>query len=128
MTAEIETLTWRPRPRIRFEALELLHQTLGYKAGNEVIERVVYEVSERMCKLQQALYDGDLDRVAAIAARLDAISRQIGLLDFADVARDLQGCIARSDVTASFAVATRLIRLGESSMFQAVQFADMTGG
>lgn len=127
MTAEILAPAYRNKPRIQFEAMEMLLQNLGPKVSRDVIERAVFEIAGRMSNLQQELFDGDPERVRIIALRLTAISRQIGLAEFSDVATDLVQCIDRRDITATYAVAARLIRLGESSMFQAVQFADMTG-
>lgn len=127
MTAVILSPAYRSKPRIRFEAMEILLQNLGPKVSRDVIERAVYEISERLCKLQEELLEGEVQHVRTIALRLVAISRQIGLVGFSDVANDLVQCIDARDTVATQAVAARLIRLGESSMFQAVQFADMTG-
>lgn len=127
MTAEILAPDFGSEPRIQYEAMELLLQNLGPKASRDVIERAVFEISGRMSNLQEALSEGELGHVRTIALRLTAISRQIGLVEFSDVATDLVQCIGRNDITATYAVAARLIRLGESSMFQAVRFAGMTG-
>ncbi len=127
MTAEILAPDFGSEPRIQYEAMELLLQNLGPKASRDVIERAVFEISGRMSNLQEALSEGELGHVRTIALRLTAISRQIGLVEFSDVATDLVQCIGRNDITATYAVAARLIRLGESSLFQAVRFAGMTG-
>lgn len=127
MTAEILAPDYQDKPRIQFEALELLLQNLGPKVSRDVIERALLEIGNRMTKLQRQLYDGELGQVRTIALRLTAISRQIGLAEFSDVATDLVQCIDRGDLTATYAVAARLIRLGESSMFQAARFAGTTG-
>ena len=127
MTAEILAPDYRTKPRIQFEAMELLLQNLGPKVSRDVIERAVCEIDGRMGTLQEALFEGELEPVRTIALRLTAISRQIGLVGFSDVATDLVQCIDRGDINATYAVAARLIRLGESSMFQAVQFAGLSG-
>ena len=127
MAAEILAPDFGSEPRIQYEAMELLLQNLGPKASRDVIERAVFEISGRMSNLQEALSEGELGHVRTIALRLTAISRQIGLVEFSDVATDLVQCIGRNDITATYAVAARLIRLGESSMFQAVQFAGVSG-
>ncbi len=127
MTAEILAPDFGSEPRIQYEAMELLLQNLGRKASRDVIERAVFEISGRMSNLQEALSEGELGHVRTIALRLTAISRQIGLVEFSDVATDLVQCIGRNDITATYAVAARLIRLGESSLFRAVRFAGMTG-
>jgi hypothetical protein len=128
MTGTIHYLSWNVTPQIRYEALQVLQDNLGRKAAQEVVERAVYELSDRLCRLQQGVFQGDPQRVRGIATRLVAISDQIGLAEFSGVAAALVDCIDRAEATATDAVAARLIRLGESSMFQAVQFADMTGG
>ena len=127
MTAEILAPDFGSEPRIQYEAMELLLQNPGPKASRDVIERAVFEISGRMSNLQEALSEGELGHVRTIALRLTAISRQIGLVEFSDVATDLVQCIGRNDITATYAVAARLIRLGESSLFRAVRFAGMTG-
>ncbi len=127
MTAEILAPDFGSEPRIQYEAMELLLQNLGPKASRDVIERAVFEISGRMSNLQEALSEGELGHVRTIALRLTAISRQIGLVEFSDVATDLVQCIGLNDITATYAVAARLIRLGESSLFRAVRFAGMTG-
>lgn len=127
MTAEILAPDFGSEPRIQYEAMELLLQNLGPKASRDVIERAVFEISGRMSNLQEALSEGELGHVRTIALRLTAISRQIGLVEFSDVATDLVQCIGRNDITATYAVAARLVRLGESSRFRAVRFAGMTG-
>lgn len=127
MTAEILAPDFGSEPRIQYEAMELLLQNLGPKASRDVIERAVFEISGRMSNLQEALSEGELGHVRTIALRLTAISRQIGLVEFSDVATDLVQCIGRNDITATYAVAARLIWLGESSLFRAVRFAGMTG-
>lgn len=128
MTKNIAPLAYKDVPRIQFEAMVLLQENLGPQTSRDVIERAVFEVSDRLCKLELALYDRDFDQVQTLAVGLIAISAQIGLAEFSDVASDLVFCIDCQEMTATHAVAARLLRLGESSMFQAVQFAEMTGG
>jgi hypothetical protein len=128
MTANIAPLAYRELPRIRYEAMLVLQQNLGLQASRDVIERAVVELSDRLCKLELALYDRDFDAVQTLSVSLIAISTQIGLTEFADVASDLVFCIDCQEMTATHAVAARLLRLGESSMFEAAQFAELTGG
>ncbi len=128
MTARIAPLAYRDMPNIQYEAMLILRENLGSEASRDVIERAVFEVSDRLCKLELALYDRDFDTVQTLAVGLIAISCQIGLVEFADVASDLVFCIDCKEMTATHAVAARLLRLGESSIFQAVQFADIAGG
>ena len=81
-----------------------------------------------MEKLRQALADGHPAVVHKIAPRLISISAQIGLTEFSGVASDLVRCMDAGDANATCAVAARLMRLSDISMFHAVQFAEATGG
>ena len=58
--------------------------------------------------------------------RLASLSEQVGLADFARVARDLAACLAAGDATATAAVAARLMRLGEDSLFSVMVYADQS--
>ena len=127
MTARIAPLAYRDMPNIQYEAMLILRENLGSEASRDVIERAVFEVSDRLCKLELALYDRDFDTVQTLAVGLIAISCQIGLVEFADVASDLVFCIDCKEMTATNAVAAPLLRLGERSIFEAGQFADIAG-
>ena len=61
-----------------------------------------------------------------IAFRLASLSEQVGLADFARVARDLGACLAVGDRIATGAVSARLLRLGEDSLFSVILYADQS--
>jgi regulator of RNase E activity RraA len=62
----------------------------------------------------------------ALAARLASLSEQVGLADFARVARDLGACLDAGDRVATAAVARRLLRLSEDSLFSVMLYADQS--
>lgn len=128
MTAKIAPLAHRETPRITYEAMLMLQQNLGLATSRDVIERAVFELSDRLARLELALEEDRLQAVQTLAIGMIAISTQIGLTEFADVAADLVFCIDCENTVAIQAVAARLIRLGERSMSQAVQFAETAGG
>ena len=55
-----------------------------------------------------------------------ACREQVGLADFARVARDLDACLAAGDPVATGAVGARLMRLGEDSLFSVILYADQS--
>ena len=61
-----------------------------------------------------------------LASRLASLSEQVGLADFARVARDLAACLAAGDAIATAAVGARLMRLGEDSLFSVMLYADQS--
>lgn len=106
--------------------ITILRQSLGDQRAREVVEEVVFHLSDRLTLLQSALEDGDKARAQTLATRLASLSEQVGLTDFARVARDLAGCLGNSDAAATAAVGMRLIRLGEESLCSVILYADQS--
>ena len=69
---------------------------------------------------------GNAAEAQVLASRLASLSEQVGLADFARVARDLGVCLAARDAVATAAVAARLMRLGEDSLFSVMLYADQS--
>jgi hypothetical protein len=104
--------------------IEVLKQSLGAARCREVVEEVVFHLTDRMSRLEAALGTDDAPEAVRLAARLASLSEQVGLADFARVARDLGACIDADDATATAAVLARLLRLGEESLFSVIVLAD----
>lgn len=111
-------------PEIQHEALQILKRNLGNDASRDVIERAIYELSDRLCKIEYNLKLENLDKVHKLALGMIAISDQIGMASISLVSSDLVKCIDQGDPTAIAAVAQRLLHLSETSMFEAVDIAD----
>jgi hypothetical protein len=104
----------------------VLRQSLGDQRCREVIEEVVFHLTDRLSLLQKALADENRPEAHVLSSRLASLSEQVGLADFARVARDLADCLKSEDPVATAAVAARLIRLGEESLFTVISYADQT--
>jgi hypothetical protein len=104
----------------------ILRQSLGDQRCREVIEEVVFHLSDRLGLLQTALAESNGTEAQVLAARLASLSEQVGLADFARVARDLSTCLRREDAIATAAVGARLVRLGEESLFSVMLYADQS--
>ncbi|WP_424933962.1 hypothetical protein [Amaricoccus macauensis] len=102
----------------------VLRQSVGDERCREIIEEVVYHLSERLTKLETALHEWDGAEMRALASRLASLSEQVGLADFARVSRDLCQCIDAEDPIATGAVAARLLRLGDESILSVMLYAD----
>lgn len=105
-------------------AIVNLQSSLGIESSRDVVERAAFEVSDRLSRLEYALMKGDLQGTAKIAAGLVSISQQIGLSRFAQVADDLVGAIKGNDYVAVAAVSNRLLRQGETALFDAINFPE----
>lgn len=106
--------------------IEVLRQSLGDARCREVVEEVVFHLTDRLTRLEAAMGDGNVAEAVRLAARLASLSEQVGLADFARVARDLGACLDAGDANATAAVAARLVRLGEDSLFSVIVLADQT--
>jgi hypothetical protein len=91
--------------------LVVLRQSLGPKRCREVVEEVVFHLTERLTLLEKALEAGDTVEGFRLAARL---------------ARDLCACLDAGEPNAIAAVAARLVRLGEDSLFSVISYADQS--
>ena len=127
MTNNIITLPVNEAPLVQTDAIATLQASLGVESGRDVVERAVFEISDRLCKLELALHDDDMETVGKIAASLVCMSIQIGLLVFAEIASGLANEIGNQNHIAAAALAWRLLRVGESSLFCAVELADRSG-
>jgi hypothetical protein len=127
MKNNIVPLECGENPNINLEAIHVLQTSLGIEPSRDVIERAAFEISDRLFRLELALHDDNLALASRLAVSLIGVSAQIGLLAFSDVARDLSRCIARQDTIAIQAVSARLLRLGDTSLFTAVEFSDLSG-
>jgi hypothetical protein len=104
----------------------VLRQSLGDQRAREVVEEVVFHLSDRIGLLRAALDERNVAEAQVLASRLACLSEQVGLSDFARVARDLGACLAAEDVVAVASVAARLERLGEESLFSVIHYADQS--
>jgi len=127
MTNNVIPLPVSEAPLVHTDAIDTLQASLGVEPGRDVVERAVFAISDRLCRLELALHDDDMETVAKTAAGLVCMSTQIGLLVFAEVASGLAHVIGKQDKVAAAALAWRLLRVGEASLFCAVELADRSG-
>ena len=126
MGAEIHRIASQEDAVLDTTRILVLRQSLGDQRCREVIEEVVFHLSDRLGLLKTALGDGNAAEAQTLASRLASLSEQVGLADFARVARDLGAGLAAGDAIATATVGARLIRLGEESLFSVILYADQT--
>ena len=84
-------------PELDTSRILVLRQSLGDQRCREVVEEVVFHLTDRLGLLQAALDAGNAAEAQVLASRLASLSEQVGLADFARVARDLGACLAAGD-------------------------------
>ncbi len=126
MGAELHHIAAREETALDTSRILVLRQSLGDQRCREIIEEVVFHLSDRLSLLQTALESGDAAEAQMLASRLASLSEQVGLSVFARVSRDLGACLAQGDRIAAAAVEARLVRLGEESLFSVILYADQS--
>lgn len=106
--------------------ITILRRSLGDQRTREVVEEVVFHLSDRITLLRVALEMENVAEAQVLATRLASLSEQVGLATFARVARDLASCLAAPDPVASAAVAARLERLAQESLYSVMNYADQS--
>lgn len=112
------------RMMVDARSVAALRKSLGPHRTREILEEVVFHLTDRLGLLNRALEAGDAPQARALAGRMAAMSEQVGLLGFARVARDLGACLDRRDPVASAAVAARLSRLSDCAVIRLIDYAD----
>ena len=126
MGAELFQIASREDAALDTTRIMVLRQSLGDQRCREIVSEVVFHLTDRLGLLAQALAAGNAAEARVLASRLASLSEQVGLADFARVARDLDHCLAAADEVATAAVAARLTRLGEESLFSVMLYADQS--
>jgi HPt (histidine-containing phosphotransfer) domain-containing protein len=126
MAAQVYRLASHEDAVLDRSRIEVLRQSLGPERCREVVEEVVFHLTDRMTRLEAAIAAGDVPEAVRLAARLASLSEQVGLADLARVSRDLGACLDAQEPNATAAVAARLARLGEESLFSVIVLTDQT--
>ena len=126
MGAELFQIASREDAALDTTRILILRQSLGDQRCREIVSEVVFHLTDRLGLLQQAMAAGNAAEALVLASRLASLSEQVGLADFARVARDLGHCLAAGDGIATAAVGARLMRLGEDSLFSVILYADQS--
>ena len=126
MGAELFQIASREDAALDTGRILVLRQSLGDQRCREIVSEVVFHLTDRLGLLAQAMAAGDAAEALVLASRLASLSEQVGLSDFARVARDLGRCLAAGDPVATAAVEARLMRLGEDSLFSVLLYADQS--
>lgn len=120
----VTSLQRQERARLDSRAIEILENSLGSIRCREVIEEACFDMVDKLGGVELALHKGDREDAGRLAKKISVLAGQIGLEDFARVARDLYDCLQCDDPVSERAVATRLMRLGETSLMSMMQLTE----
>lgn len=106
------------------DAVQTLKRELGEKRCRNVVDSVIFEITDALCRVERLVAAGAYDELPDHVAKLRESSAQVGLICMLDVASDLMDAVTNGDKTAAAAIASRLIRIGEDSLFSLIEFTD----
>ena len=98
------------------ERLDQLYAQLGTVGADGVVSRAMEELAVRLAKVESCYKKGQLDDMQRAARSMIAISDQIGMVTFAQVAKDVNTLAQAEDSAALAACVERLMRIGENSL------------
>lgn len=119
--AEVRRLTHQVEVLLDRAVLRELRDALGAQPFEEVFEDALFEVTERLARIERFVEQGALTQACHVARGLSALSLQTGLAGAAKVADNLVRCCEAGDRVAAAAVARRLLRVGEDSLVKAAE-------
>lgn len=106
------------------DAVQMLKRELGEKRCRTVVDTIIFEITDALCRIERLVASGSLEDVATHVTKLSELSAQVGLICMIDVANDLNEAVLTNDGPACAAISARLIRLGEDSLFSLIEFTD----
>ncbi|PCH93408.1 MAG: hypothetical protein COB84_09475 [Rhodobacteraceae bacterium] len=116
--AEIIAFPIQEMPKINVKELEVLFAEMGSSNALRVFERVLFEISDKLCMLELYLHDGDYDQAIGAAKSLKNLCPQIGLDCLARVCASFVQEFEADNIRALPVLCNRMICLGEASLFQ----------
>ncbi len=104
-------------------AMKELRDTVGQAVFEELIEDAIFEVTERIARIEQLNSSGDLIAMAPIAHDLVAVAGQVGMSGVSEIAASLERCCLDEATVSAQAIAHRLVRVGEASLVAAAEMS-----
>ena len=106
------------------DPIQTLKRELGEKRCRSLVDGMIFEITDILCRIEKQIGQDNSDGIVELLDLLFELTGKIGLVCLTDVIVDLKECIDAGDIVAVNAVAARLIRLGEDSLFSLIEFTD----
>lgn len=106
--------------------LTKLHTREGERKSRDMIDQMIFETTDKLCLVEQAIKFEQLEDAMEHCKVLISVSAKSGMICLNDVAYDLVDCLVTNDNTATQAVLSRLLRVGEDSLFALIDYTDRT--
>ena len=93
-----------------------LRDAVGQAVFDELIEDAIFEITERIARIEHLSLSADITAIAPIAHDLVAIAGQVGMCGVSDIATGLERCCLDGAEVSAQAIAQRLVRVGDASL------------
>lgn len=100
-----------------------LRESVGQTVFDELIEDAIFEVTERIARIEQISRSANLAAMAPIAHDLVAVAGQVGMCGVSEIAAGLERCCTDGAEVPALAIAQRLVRVGEASLVAAAEMS-----
>lgn len=106
------------------DPIQTLKKDLGEKRCRVVVDGMIFEITDLLCQVERRIANQEYAEAEQALLSVSNLSCQLGLVCLTDITCDLMDCMERGDTIATNAVAARLIRLGEDSLFSLIEFTN----
>ena len=115
---QVTLLEQKEAVRLDSGRLEQLYHQLGEAGAENVVCRALEELAARLSHTERCYRVKELRDMRKNARSLIAIAEQVGMELLSHVARDVTKCIDENDDVALAATLARLLRIGETSLYE----------
>jgi len=98
----------------------------GERKARDLIDQMIFETTDKLCLVEQAIKREQMVEAMELTKTLISVSARSGMICLNDVGYDLMDCLTTEDNTATQAVLSRLLRVGEDSLFALIDYTDRT--
>jgi len=98
----------------------------GERKSRDLIDQMIFETTDKLCLVEQAIKREQMVEAMELTKTLISVSARSGMICLNDVGYDLMDCLTTEDNTATQAVLSRLLRVGEDSLFALIDYTDRT--
>lgn len=116
--SEIITLAPKENPELNYKEIQQMFAELGTWRGLRILERAFFEISDKLCELENSIHNKKYEDAKRIARTLKFLCPQVGFHGLAEVADHIVHAVEIENYKSLPVICDRMMRLGETSLFQ----------
>lgn len=112
------------RDLLDHRAMQAMRDAVGAAVFDEIFDDALFEIAERLDRIDDLIAAGDLGRAGRVAHDLVAVAGSIGLSAISLVSAGLEAACRDGDVATATILAARLSPIGRDSLLAARDFGE----